>query len=90
MGTGASKVAFRDVLAQLKNEDIATNDAAFWSNLWKTETNPHVSGEWQTGCYQLTLSMVCRRSYVRREVFSRYCRSITALLRCLSRTDFAA
>ncbi|CAB1097581.1 unnamed protein product [Ectocarpus sp. CCAP 1310/34] len=41
MGTGASKVAFRDVLAQLKNEDIATNDAAFWSNLWKTETNPH-------------------------------------------------
>ncbi|CAN0557651.1 unnamed protein product, partial [Ectocarpus sp. 12 AP-2014] len=20
---------------------IATNDAAFWSNLWKTETNPH-------------------------------------------------
>ncbi|CAN0104017.1 unnamed protein product, partial [Ectocarpus fasciculatus] len=41
MGTGASKVAFRDVLAQLKNEDIARDDAAFWSKLWKTETNPH-------------------------------------------------
>lgn len=43
MGTGASKVEFRQVLQQLGGEDISVDDAAFWSRLWKTESTPHVS-----------------------------------------------
>lgn len=43
MGNGASKVAFRDVLQQLGEEDISPEDTAFWSKLWKTESSPHVS-----------------------------------------------
>ena len=43
MGNGASKVAFRDVLQQLGEEDISLDDTEFWSKLWKTESSPHVS-----------------------------------------------
>lgn len=43
MGSGASKVVFRDVLQHLGEEDISLDDTAFWSKLWETESSPHVS-----------------------------------------------
>ena len=42
MGSGASKVAFRDVLQELGENDISVEDASFWSKLWRTESTPHV------------------------------------------------
>lgn len=42
MGSGASRVAFRDVLQELGANDISLEDAAYWSKLWKTESTPHV------------------------------------------------
>eukprot|EP00904_Undaria_pinnatifida_P010228 jgi/Undpi1/6335/HiC_scaffold_20.g08818.m1 len=41
MGSGSSKVAFRDVLQELGEKEISVKDDAFWSKLWKTESSPH-------------------------------------------------
>lgn len=42
MGSGASKVAFREVVQEVGEKDISGDDKAFWNKLWRTETNPHV------------------------------------------------
>lgn len=43
MGSGASKIAFRDVLQQLGERDVPPNEVVFWEKLWQTATTPHVS-----------------------------------------------
>lgn len=42
MGSGTSKVAFREVVQEVGEKDISGDDKAFWNKLWRTESNPHV------------------------------------------------
>lgn len=55
MGSGSSKVAFRDVLQELGEKEISVKDDAFWSKLWKTESSPHVRSILACTAFELLL-----------------------------------